>query len=192
MFRNMHIFSCLLMLFLLGACSNEAASTKPSTDTASAAEQTSDSGRRSADLHTTRSGKPGADVKLQENNVHRLEPGVDAEVTLKLVAAYDGGTMTVHLAGSEGLYILGGATSYTFPLSTMGGYNLPLRLLAAEPGRYYVHIHVMVDHHDRQLGRVLSAIVQVGEEDTSEGIRQKTTSPDGIVPLPARETIIQE
>lgn len=192
MFRKMEIFSCLLLsVLLIAGCSNEAASTKPSLDNVPVVEQPSDHQKRPTDHDKTHRGKPGADVKLLENVVHRLEPGVAAEVVPTLTADYQEGLMTVSLTGSDGLHILEGETHYTFPLTQRNEYPLPLRLLASEPGRYYIQMQITVDQQGRRTARALSAIVQVGDEGRTETGRQKAADPGDVIRLPASETIIQ-
>ena len=188
MFQKKQGLFWLLTLLMVGGCSNEVA-TKAGSDLPSAAEPPVIAQEKSNDHHKTHRGKPGAEVSLRENPVHRLEPGVAADVDLGLSASYNLGEMTVTLNTSEGLFILEGATHYAFPLRDNGDYSLPLRLMAAEPGRYYVRIQVVVDYQGRQTTRALSAIVQVGP-DTEP--RQKTGTSEGVIPLPAQETVIQQ
>lgn len=190
-FRKMYCCSWLLIGIFIVACSNESTTTQLEADKSPVAEQPQTTVKNAADHHKTHRGKPGADVSLRENIVHRLEPGVDADVTLALAASYTEGEMTVTLIGSDGLHILDGETHYTFPLSETGHYSMPLRLLAAEAGRYYIHMQVAVNHQGRQTMRSLSAIVQVGPEAPSDS-RQKAGNADDVIPLPAQETIIQQ
>lgn len=190
-FRKMYCYSWLLMSMFVVACSNESTTTQLEADKSPVAEQPHTTLKNAADHHKTHRGKPGAEVSLRENIVHRLEPGVDADVTLELSASYSEGDMTVTLAGSDGLHIVGGETHYTFSLSETGHYSMPLRLLATEAGRYYIHMQVAVNHQGRQTMRALSAIVQVGSEAPSDS-RQKAGNADDVIPLPAQETIIQQ
>ncbi len=190
MFRKMQWCSWLLMGIFVVACSNESMTTTFEANKSPVTEQPKTSVKNSGNHHDIHRGKPGADVSLRKNIVHCLEPGVDADVTLELAASYSEGEMTVALAGSNGLHIVDGEIHYTFPLSQTGNYSMPLRLVAAEAGRYYVHMQVTVNHQGRQTMRALSAIVQVGPETPSDK-RQKAGSADSVIPLPAQETIIQ-
>lgn len=197
MFRKMYwfrkIYGCswLLISMFVVACSNESTTTQLEADKSPIVEQSQATLKHSTDHYKTHHGKPGAEVSLRENIVHRLEPGVDADVTLELVASYSEGDMTVTLAGSDGLHVVAGETHYTFSLGETGHYSMPLRLLAAEAGRYYIHMQVAVNHQGRQTMRALSAIVQVGPEAPSDS-RQKAGSAGDVIPLPAQETIIQQ
>lgn len=188
MFRKIVGLSWLLTLLVVGGCSNEV-TTKTGSDSQSATEQPIIAQEKSTDHPKTHRGKPGANVSLRENKVHRLEPGVAADIDLGFSASYNQGEMIVTLGTSEGLFILEGATHYVFPLSDDGDYSLPLRLMAAEPGRYYVRIQVVVDYQGRETARALSAIVQVGPDAE---LRQKAGASEDVIPLSAEETIIQQ
>lgn len=187
-------YRLLLVGLLIGGCSNE--STTPSTGSGKSSAESPVTpqealSKKSVAQHERAHRKPGADVSLAENVVHRLEPGVAADVALALTASYKSGELVVTLNASEGLMILDGPMNHTFSMSDGETYSTPLRVMATNPGRYYIRLRATVNHEGRRTDRVLSAIVQVGPESTSDKQLQKADSSDGVIPLPAEETIIQ-
>lgn len=191
MYCKASFFLLLTSAMLMSACSKDGSHIKP--DSASSPVEQAAVEKQNMNQHKTHRTKPGANVSLQDNLVHRLEPGIDAEILVALAASYNEGDMMVHLHTSDGLLLVAGATQYTFSLREDGSYVMPLRLVAHEPGRYYVHLQVSIIHDGRQSARALSAIVQVGDEAKGMGVAQeKQKHVDDVIQLPADETIIQQ
>jgi hypothetical protein len=187
----------LIATLMFYGCGSE--STGEPDDEAGVIQQASSSPAVSVEKATAKNatpkGKPGADVSLVDNSVRHLEPGVDAEVVLELAMPYTDGELSVTVTTSEGLLIVAGATNYTFNLGQHQTYSIPLRLIAPNPGRYYVNLQVQVYRDGRQTFRAVSAIVQVGEGTEpvrADAKQQKPGNPDDVIPLPAREEIIQQ
>jgi hypothetical protein len=144
--------------------------------------------------------KPGAQISLVENQVYVIEPGEQANINIRLRSAQQQGQMRVTVSGSEGLNILAGATEQEFSLASDIIYELPLQLLATQPGRYYAHIKIVIDSDGRQLARVISAIVQAGKTPSTEELQKmdtragartsKETGDEQLIIQPARETIL--
>ncbi len=137
-------------------------------------------------------GKPGAPVELVEAEAFTLEPGVPSLMTLTLLAPQTEGVMQVEVGSSDGLTILS-QTRFDFSLAT-ADYRIPLQVVAAAPGRYYVHLHVTIVQQGRESFRALAAIVQVGMRDTQTRSMQKksSSSSSSVILLPAQETIERE
>ena len=193
---RIYLFYFLVIGLLASACSNESTTstktelTKISADSSVVQAETME--KKSAGPHKAQRGKPGADVSLTANVIHRLEPGEDGDVVVELSAPHQDGEMTVTLAASEGLHIVDGGLNYTFALSGENSYNLPLRVMATEAGRYYIHLQVVVTQQGRQRARALAVIVQVGPESVINNRLQKADSSEAVIPLPAQESIIQK
>jgi hypothetical protein len=138
-------------------------------------------------------GKPGAPVELVEAGAFTLEPGVPSLMTLTLSAPQAEGEMQVEVSSSDGLTILS-QRHFDFSLAT-ADYLIPLRVVAAAPGRYYVHLQVTIAQQGRESFRALAAIVQVGMSDLqTRSVQKKSTSSSSssVILLPAQETIERE
>lgn len=196
MFGKINQFALLSLATMLSVgCNNETAQVE-SPQTAAVMQQSEDAApiaEKSRQVAPVAHGKPGAQVSLLEDSLYRLEPGIDGEVVLQLAASYSDGEMSVTLNTSEGLLIVAGSPNYTFALAEGESYPIPLRLLAPNAGRYYVHLQINVNAGGRQTFKALSAIVQVGAEtQRSTPQLQKRQDARDVISLPAREEIIQD
>jgi hypothetical protein len=182
------LLSMLLVLVLAG-CSGRDLNTAKNGDNSVAAR-----GDKTSTQQLVSRGKPGAPVELAETEAFTMEPGVPSLMTLTLLAPQAEGVMQVEVSSSDELTILS-QTHFDFSLAT-ADYLLPIQVVAAAPGRYYVHLHVTIAQQGREGFRALAAIVQVGMRDTQARSVQKkspaTSSASSVILLPAQETVERE
>lgn len=186
-----------LLLALCNGCSNDSTATKVTAGAEADTRLSSTPARFSETTprKSTTLGKPGAQISLADNRVYQLEPGVETGIEITLRAPYPEGEMRVDVNASDGLAVVGDTSSYTFALGDGKTYTIPLKLLAADHGRYYVSMHIAVLQDGRETFKAISAIVQAGAEVDrvkASAPSGKATDSDGVVSLPAEEVIIQE
>lgn len=143
-------------------------------------------------------GKPGAQITLVNNQVYRLEIGVEQILVLKLMTPYSQGEMDIRVSSSEGLVVQEPTEKLSFTLEHAETYEIPVKTSAQIAGRHYVHLHIDVTVGDRKMFKSISAIVQT--ETASEEPRllrgmqkagsDENTSGDDVISLPAQEEIL--
>lgn len=170
----------LSMLFVLMACS-------PQNNYSSSASTEKKVANHSVKSHLP---KPGASVRLESTKPYQLQESMPAEIKLVLVTTETDGVMDVKIGASDEL-MLSSQETMQFQLSPNGRYELPLKLTAHLAGRYYINLHVSIRAGGQQMSRVLSAIVQVGDEPKLQKAQASdAVSSDDVISLPAQETII--
>ncbi len=138
--------------------------------------------------------KPGAAIYLVNRGVPQLAPGQVQSVELVLRAGYSEGTMSVTVAASEGLEILGAEVTSRYQLSAGEDYRLPLQLLAERSGRYYLDLSVAVQMPDgSSVARAIGYAVQVGvdQRGNQKAVAPAAAESGGVISLPAEETVRQ-
>lgn len=139
-------------------------------------------------------GKPGARIALGQSE-YAATPGTPAELVLSLVSPETEGELHVSIIAGDGLSILAGATRTSFILGTQPDYTIPLQVAASENGRFYLHIHAVIESGGRQTFRALSAAFQAGAPASAANLgvkQQKRVEGQAIIALPAQETIVYE
>lgn len=138
-------------------------------------------------------GKPAAQVWLEGATAYRLEPGQARQLNLRLSAAADHGVLHVALETDPGLTILSNKKAWQLQLGPASEWTLPLELVAAQAGDYFVHIFTEHEgHNGTRLARVLAFLVQVGDEQTQPRFYKSSSQPEpgpGRIVMPAAETI---
>ena len=135
--------------------------------------------------------KPGASISLSDQQVNLGVSGVQYAINIDLNSAYDSGQLTLSVAASDGLYIVGGDVAPVIALGS-GIISLPYTVIAAEEGRYYIYLNVSVEKGGVVTGRALTFIVQVGDESKSisAAAQKSSANTSGVVSMPAKEVII--
>lgn len=170
----------LVILFVLMACS-------PQNNHSAAISVEKKAAHVSVNAHQP---KPGASVRLESTKPFSLQEAIPADIKLVLLAAETEGVMDVEIGASDEL-ILSSQETMQFQLSPNGRYEVPLKLTAHLAGRYYINLHVSIRAGGQQMSRVLSAIVQVGDEPQLQKAQASdAVSSDDVISLPAQETII--
>jgi len=150
------------------------------------------------DVSAAHPGKPGAQVMLVDNQVYRLEIGVEKTLNLKLISAYSQGEMQVRISASEGLALQQAAEKISFMLEEGKVYEIPLQISAMIAGRHYVHLHIDVTVGNRKMFKSVSAIIQAQsafEEPRllrgaqKAGVNENNTGEE-VISLPAQEKIL--
>lgn len=136
--------------------------------------------------------KSGAKVDLVNAQVDLEVSGVQYAVNIDLQSGYENGELKLSIFTSEGLYIVGGEVSPVVTLSK-GVISLPLTLIAAETGRYYVYLNGTVEKAGQVYPRSLTFIVQVGKEELGTGTEnsasQELDGVEKVISMPAKEEI---
>lgn len=148
-----------------------------------------------SDVHR---GKPGAQVMLVDNQIYRLETGVEKTLNLNLITSYSQGEMHVRLSSSEGLELQQAAEKMSFMLEAGEVYEIPLQIFATITGRHYVHLHIDVTAGNRKMFKSISAIIQAQtaseEPRLLRGVQKaganENNSGDEVISLPAQEEIL--
>lgn len=136
--------------------------------------------------------KPGAGVSFENTTPHVLQQNVPEDVLLVLLASGAEGVMDVRITVSEGL-TLNSQNTIRFELLPNGRYELPVNITAHQQGRHYINLQVLTNINKRQATRALAAVVQVGNElqlQKNQGLAPSSATDDGVVIMPAEETII--
>lgn len=152
----------------------------------------------SVEVFDVHHGKPGAQVKLVNNQVYKLEADVEKTLVLKLITSYSHGEMHIRLSASEGLVLQEAAEKISFVLGQGEIYEIPLNISATIAGRHYVHLHIDVSAGNRKVFKSISAIIQAqtaSEEPRLLRGAQKAgangnNSGDEVISLPAQEEIL--
>lgn len=136
--------------------------------------------------------KPGAGVSFENNASYVLQQSVPGDIVIVLLAAEAEGVMDVRISVSDEL-ILNSTNNAQFQLLPNGRYELPISVTAYQQGRHYINLQVLTTVNKRQASRVLSAIVQVGDEahlQKNQGFAFSSAVGEGVISMPAQETII--
>lgn len=141
--------------------------------------------------------KPGASVSFETTTPYVLQQHAPEDVLLALLASGAEGVMDVHITVSDGL-TLNSSNSAQFQLSQRGRYELSVNVTALQQGRHYINLQVVTSINKQQATRVLSAVVQVGDElqlQKNQGMTVSSAATNsaenkGVVVMPASETII--
>lgn len=195
-------FGVLFVFYLMGsvACSKTVPATSEQPPVAPASEthtriEDPSSDKNTQSVESTR-GKPGAQIRLATNAIHKAKAGVVSDISLVLVTPYIEGQLSVVVSASEGLALVSDVTDFSFVLDADTDYAIPLKILAQEDGRYYVHMKVNLDVKGRRTFRALSAIIQVGQDEQSKKKAELNVRTTGDTPpvilLPAEETITSD
>ncbi len=135
--------------------------------------------------------KPGASITLKNSQPFFLEaPGV-SNLELVLSAPPMGGAMHIDVTVSTGLELVSPVSHFEFLLTQEAEYKLPIQVNAPAAGRYYVNLQASIIQNEQRDSRVITAIVQVGPPPakSQKGTNDKSVEADGIISLPAKETI---
>lgn len=137
--------------------------------------------------------KPGAAVELSNSSYFLESPGV-ATVDLQLVSATEFERMEVETISGDGLEILSEQVLYEFSgAQEARNYSIPLRISAAEDGRFYINLHIALYNQGQRENRVIVAIVQVGARAVRANKHQGSAADEGnapaIIDMPAQETV---
>lgn len=135
--------------------------------------------------------KPGASITLKNSQPFFMEaPGV-SDLELVLSAPPVGGVMHVDVTVSPGLELVSSVSHFEFLLTQEAEYKLPIQVNAPATGRYYVNLQTSITQNEQHDSRVITAIVQVGPPaaKSQKVTNDKSVETDGIISLPAKETI---
>lgn len=199
---NKKISCGMLLVFCsmaLVACSKTVPATAeqrpeaPANETRTSTEAAS-SNKIAKSVEPTR-GKPGAQISLATNEIHKAKAGIASDIKLVLITPYIEGQLTVAVSASEGLALVSEVNEFTFMLDADTDYAIPLQILAQEDGRYYVHMQVNLEVEGRRTFRALSAIIQVGQDEQPKKAELKvrtTGEASPVILLPAEETIVND
>jgi hypothetical protein len=134
--------------------------------------------------------KPGAAVSLKDTTpLYVPIPGV-YEYRLSLISPEISGKMEVVASTNDGITILSPIDQFEFVLKSNGEYVLPFTINASQQGRFYIQLYISITSAEQVSSRVVAAIVQVGESPVKIQKNSTTGStPDGVIVLPAQETI---
>lgn len=174
------------LIVILAGCSPQLTGSPPSTS----AHKAVDANKSVASSNHT--VKPGAPVRLENSGPYRLQQGSSTDIQLVLLANASDGVMDVRITVSDDL-ILNTTSTVQFQLSPQARYELPIHITAQQQGRYYINLQVSTRINQRESTRVLSAIVQVGDElqlQKNQGSMTSSAAGDDVVSMPAQETII--
>ncbi|WP_039914072.1 hypothetical protein [Cellvibrio mixtus] len=139
----------------------------------------------------THLAKPGASITLKTPQPFFLDtPGV-GNFELVLSAPPMGGVMQVDVTAGAGLELVSSPGHFEFLLTRETDYKLPIQINAPAIGRYYVNLQASIIQNGQRDSRVITAIVQVGSPvaKPQKGGNGKSVGADGIISLPAKETI---
>lgn len=191
--------ACVVLLWALVGCSGAEVEVNNAADAgvkraADAENSVIAAQQKTSSKPSVSHGKPGAPVELLASETFAIEPGVPALLTMALLAPDVEGVMRIDVSASDGLTIL--SPTYLEVALDAADHRLPIQVVAANPGRYYVHLHVALTQQGRESFRALSAIVQVGMSDIHPHSVQKrsnsSSSGSSVILLPAQETVQQE
>lgn len=136
--------------------------------------------------------KPGAGVNFENTAPYVLQQNVPEDVPLVLLTSATEGAMDVRITVSDDL-TLNSKNTARFELVPNGRYELPVNVTAHQTGRHYINLQVLTTVNKRQASRALAAVVQVGDElqfQKNQGATPSSAAGDGVVVMPAQETII--
>lgn len=134
--------------------------------------------------------KPGASIRLVNTEVVLANTDVEYNINMAINSGYFTGVMSLILKGSDGLN-LNGDLQQTITL-TQGNIDIPLTVMANEPGRYYIYANAQVNLGGQISGRALAFIVNIGKfNPTQISEKAQTTIKNGIIELKAKEEIIK-
>lgn len=137
-----------------------------------------------------------ATVQLEHDYQGRIEPDVTETVTLRFRHGYTSGLMRVEFYAHDGLEIYNAEAPRVLPLNAAQPLILPIELTAPAAGEYYLSIFTTVESADGEVSkRIFGLDLKAG--DDGEVARkapkidrvQDTASGEGIVVMPAQETI---
>lgn len=132
--------------------------------------------------------KPGAAVRFEHSKPYKIQQYQPTDLSLILLVDDVEGVLVVDTTTSDGL-VLNAGHQHQFQLSAIKRYELPIQVTAAHPGRHYIHLQASINTHGHQTVRILSAIVQVGDDMQLEKNNPNQSTADGVVSMPAQETI---
>jgi hypothetical protein len=137
--------------------------------------------------------KMSAAVDLDNTQMIRIDDLTEQEIVLTLISSQTAGVMQVALSASDGLSLVSAVENVTFELAANKKYAIPLRIKASSFGRYYINLHITINRDEQPSSRVISAIVQVGEENQQAQLKRKINdnSAENINIMPAEETILK-
>lgn len=136
--------------------------------------------------------KPGAGVNFENTAPYVLQQNVPEDVPLVLLTSATEGAMDVRITVSDDV-TLNSKNTARFELVPNGRYELPVNVTARQTGRHYINLQVLTTVNKRQASRALAAVVQVGDElqfQKNQGATPSSAAGDGVVVMPAEETII--
>lgn len=138
--------------------------------------------------HLTKTTKPGAAVKLMSNSLISVTANERIHTEIALEIAEPSGELVIDFSPSQGLRLENTITPQTIQFDSSAPIKIPVTLIAATNGRYYLHMHISLKVADVISARNLALIVQVGPY-VDKPIQLKKTAGENIITLPAQETI---
>ena len=139
--------------------------------------------------------KPGAAVTLDHDYDGQTKRGELEAVNMTIDHLYDSGVLTVRFLPSVGLDILSDMRPQIAPLSVGSSLPLYVQFSAQNTGVYNLGVECVYDDGlGQQSRRTLSVPIYVGAVSTqkssvSDGNMQRKAKLDGLVILPAQESI---
>ena len=177
MMRYITRFLTILLSFAAAACSQ---STTPPTATKPPSEVTS---------MNSHYQKPGAPITMKSTYGGHTDIGVEDNFDIMFTAKMAGDlTVTIH---SEDNILTAG--DITISKAVVAGETLlvPVSVVVVEDGKYYLKILTRLNNDYQNRARAFGIAIYAGNWKANNSIRnQKHPSVDGIIIMPAEETII--
>jgi hypothetical protein len=130
--------------------------------------------------------KPGVDAHFLDKGIIYIQPQISHQTRLQLISSAD--NLEYSIKASDGL----GIKLLDNPAYVKGEVlNIPIELYSESPGRFYVHVQLVVTDQDGKKVRVISRVVSTETDESPQGL-QKASPTDDIKLLPSTETIIQK
>jgi len=136
----------------------------------------------------TKTTKPGAAIKLISNSLISVTANEQINTEIALEIAEPNGELIIDFSPSQGLRLVNTITPQAIPFYSSAPIKIPVTLIAATNGRYYLNMHISLKVADVISARNLALIVQVGSS-VDKSVQLKKTAGENIIVLPAQETI---
>lgn len=130
--------------------------------------------------------KPGVDAQFIDKSVIYIQPQVIHQTQLRLISSAD--ELEYSIKSSDGLNF----KLLEKPIYVKGEVlDIPIELHSDLPGRFYLHVQLVVTDKDGKKASVISRVVST-EIDESPKILQKILPAEDVKLLPSTETVIQK
>ena len=178
-----YIANLLLTLFSVSAMACSQHATSPAT-VKSAADKAD---RKGMHYHQ----KPGAPITMTSAYTGSTSIGVTDTFDILLTAAA-AGNLTVTIRSNDNL-LNGGDLEMSKAVIAGDTISIPVSLVAVEEGKYYLKILANLSDNHQNRNRAFALAIYAGDWKKHSSIRnQKQPAVDGMILLPAEETIIMQ
>ena len=135
-----------------------------------------------------KTAKPGAAIKLVSDSLISVTANEQVATEVVLETMESSGELILEFYPTQGLSLVNTSMRQTIQLDAATSIKIPIILMAAANGRYYLNMHISLHNRDTALARKLALIVQVGPVVDRAVSHQKITG-ENVIVLPAQETI---